>query len=144
LNDPGEVLVRASLAGTAIYIVAALIGVIWIDQVIVTVVVSLVLFAIGLVTFLLAYAKAIARSRYEAIGMGGLYFLNGTAPRRVQVLLLGSFAAQVVVSLVTASIRIYSPVAFGLLTPMFGLGIAGLWGATYGKFPPREPASSVG
>jgi hypothetical protein len=108
------------------------------------VVVSLVLFVVGTGAFLVGYAKAIGRSRYEAIGMGGLFFLAGSAPRRVQVLLLGSSAVEVVVSLVTATVRIYTPVAFGLLTPMFGLGLAGLWGATYGEFSPREPAPNVG
>jgi hypothetical protein len=56
----------------------------------------------------------------------------------VQVLLLSSFAVQVVFGLIAASIRIYTPVAFGLLVPMYGLGLAGLWGATYGTFPERE------
>ena len=106
---------------------AALIGTIDLDLAVVTVVVSLALFAVGTAAFFVAYVKAIARSRYEAIGMGGLFFLAGTAPRRVQVLLLGSLAVQTVVALVAASVRIYTPMAFGLLVPMYGLGLAGLW-----------------
>jgi hypothetical protein len=135
---------RASWIGTGLFIVAAVIGTIDLDLVIVTVVVSLVLFAVGTAVFLTAYAKAIGRSRYEAIGMGGLFFLAGSAPRRVQVSLLGSFGVEVVVALVAASVRIYTPVAFGLLVPMYGLGLVGLWGATYGRFPPREPPPPVG
>jgi hypothetical protein len=76
--------------------------------------------------------------------MGGLFFLAGSAPRRAQLLLLGSFAVQVATSLIAATVRIYTPVAFGLLVPMFGIGLAGLWGATYGEFPPREPSPRVG
>jgi hypothetical protein len=140
----GDRIVRASLIGTGLFIVAAAVGTANLDWVVVTVIVSLVLFAVGTATFLIAYGRAINRSRYEAIGMGGLFFLTGSAPRRAQVLLLGSFAVQVVVGLVTASVRIYTPVAFGLLVPMYGIGLAGLWGATYGEFPPREPAPRVG
>ena len=135
---------RASWIGTALYVVAAVIGTVDLDLVIVTVVVSLVLFAIGTAVFLTAYVKAIGRSRYEAIGMGGLFFLAGSAPRRVQVSLLGSFAVEVAVALLTSSVRIYTPVAFGLLVPMYGIGLVGLWGATYGRFPPREPQPPVG
>lgn len=141
---PGERLVRASWAGTVVFLVALVIGTIDLDLVVVTVVVSLVLFAVGTAAFLLAYAKAIARSRYEAIGMGGLFFLAGTAPRRVQVLLMTSLAIQVVAGLVAASVRIYTPVAFGLLVPMYGLGLAGLWAADHGEFPPREGTPPVG
>ena len=145
MNDlEGARIIRASIGGTALFVLAALIGTIDLDLAVVTVVVSLVLFAVGTAAFLVAYVKAIARSRYEAIGMGGLFFLAGTAPRRVQVLLLGSLAVQTVVALVAASVRIYTPMAFGLLVPMYGLGLAGLWGASFGTFPPREPAADVG
>ena len=55
----------------------------------------------------------------------------------VQVRMLVPLAIQVVVALLTASIRLYTPLAFGILVPMWGLGLAGLWGARYGTFPPR-------
>jgi hypothetical protein len=142
MSAPGGArIVRASWIGTVVFLVALAVGTIDLDLVVVTVVVSLVLFAIGTAAFLTGYVKAIGRSRYEAIGMGGLFFLAGSAPRRVQVLLLSSLAVQVVFGLLAASIRIYTPVAFGLLVPMYGLGLAGLWGATYGVFPEREPTT---
>jgi hypothetical protein len=87
------------------------------------------------------------RSREDAIGMGGLFFLAGTAPTRVQRHLLGSFALQFVVALATASLGFAtipadSPnvLAVGVFVPMYGLGCAGLWAARYGRFGPRtEP-----
>jgi hypothetical protein len=133
-----ERLVRASWLGTGVFTVAALIGTIWLDMVMVTVVVSVVLFALGTAAFLAAYLTAIGRSRYDAIGMGGLFFLAGSAPAAVRRTMLLSFAAEIVVAFVTASVRIYTPVAFGLLVPMYGLGVMGLWGARFGEFPPRE------
>jgi hypothetical protein len=38
---------------------------------------------------------------------------------------------------VAAGIRPYTAVAFGVLAPMFGLGLNGLFAATYGRFPDR-------
>ncbi len=140
---PGQRILWASVIGTVIFVVATAIGTLAIDVVEVTVVVSLVLFALGMAVFFVAYVKAIGRSRYEAIGMGGLFFLAGSAPRPAQVVLLGSLAVEVVVGLVAASVRIYTPVAFALLVPMYGLGLAGLWGANHGTFPPRETPAKV-
>jgi hypothetical protein len=131
------------MGGTVLYVVAAAVGTAALDLVVVTVVVSVALFAVGTLAFLVAYARAIGRSRYESIGMGGLFFLAGTAPPRVQRLLMGALGVQVAVAFLTASIRIYTPVAFGLLVPMYGLGLAGLWGATYGEFPARDDGSTT-
>lgn len=139
----GDRIVSASTVGTVVFLAATVVATIDLDLVVVLVVVSLVLFAIGTVVFLVAYVKAIGRSRYEAIGMGGLFFLSGSAPRRVQGWLLGALAVQVVVGLAAASLRIYTPVAFALLVPMYGLGLAGLWGSTHGTFPARRPEPGV-
>ena len=38
-----------------------------------------------------------------------------------------------------ASIRPFTEVAFGILAPMFGLGLMALWGGRHGTFPPRPP-----
>lgn len=135
---PGVGIIRASLAGTAVFTVLAVGAVVAPALELPLVVVSVALFAAGVATFLLAFARAVERSRYEAIGMGGLFFLVGSAPGAVQLRLLGALAVQVVVAFVAASIRIYTPVAFGLLVPMYGLGLAGLWGATHGRFGPRR------
>lgn len=106
--------------------------------------VAMTLFAAGTVAFVLAYATAVSRSRDELIGMGGLFFLAGSAPAAVRRHLLGSFAIEVVVAITTASVGIATssaeatnPLAFGVLAPMYGLGLAGLWGARHGAFPPR-------
>lgn len=144
---PGGGIIRASLVGTAVFTALAVGAVVAPVLQLPLVVVSLGLFAAGVVTFLLAFARAVERSRYEAIGMGGLFFLVGSAPGAVQLRLLGALGVQVVVSFAAATIRIYTPVAFGLLVPMYGLGLAGLWGATHGRFGPRHrdpgPASDA-
>ncbi len=103
------------------------------------VVVSLVLFAAGTVAFLWAYFVAIGRSRTDLIGMGGLFFLAGSAPRAVQRSMWASFAVEVAVGVATAAARLYTPLAFGVLAPMYGLGLMGLWGAKFGTFAARPP-----
>ena len=63
------------------------------------------------------------------------------APPRgpVQRALVGSLVVQCVVAVVVASVRLYSPMAFGILAPMWALGFTGLWVAAYGTFPERTP-----
>lgn len=136
--QPGLALIRASVAGTLVYAMVAVAATAFIDALGVAVaVVSLALFLGGSVAFLWAYFIAIGRSRTDLIGVGGLFFLAGCAPRVVQRVMMTSLVAQVVVALVTASIHLYTEVAFGTLVPMWGLGLAGLWGARHGTFPPR-------
>jgi hypothetical protein len=135
----GGRIITLSRIGTAIFVIAAVAATIFVDELgLVAAVVSLVLFAAGCVCFLWAYGVAIARSRTDAIGIGGLYFLQGTAPRDVQIALLIPLAVEVVVALAAAAIRPFTPLAFGVLVPMYGLGLAGLWGAKYGTFGPRD------
>lgn len=106
-------------------------------------VIALLLFGVGVVAFLVAFFTAVNRSRYEMIGVGGLYFLAGCAPGSVRSHLLGALAVQVVVAFVAASLAPFTAVAFSILVPMLGLGLSGLWGARHGVFPAREPDPSA-
>ena len=137
--DAGAGLVRADAIGTVVFVITAVVGVVAGEGALVLplIVVSLALFAAGVVTFLWAYGIAVGRSRTDASGMGGLYFLAGSAPRSVQRAMLGLWAVQIVVGFGAAGLRVFTPVAFASLTPMFGLGMAGLWAARHGAFPPR-------
>ena len=130
-------IVRASWIGTAVLLVSSILAVTVDGAALVTTIVDLVLFAGGVVTFLWAYGIAVGRSRTDEIGIGGLYFLQGTAPRRMQLLLMGSLAAEVVIAWTAAALRPFTAVAFSVLAPMWALGLAGLWGARYGRFSPR-------
>ena len=135
---PGARLIRTSDVVTVAFSVVAVASALALDRLkVLIVVVSLVLFAVGCVTFLWAFAIAVNRSRTDAIGIGGLFFLQDSAPRPVQVRLLGALAVQVVVAVATAAVHPFTSQAFAVLAPMFGLGMAGLWGARYGHFEPR-------
>ena len=136
----GSALIRTSLAGTALFTVLAVLAAAFPDVFAGPfVVVSLLQFLAGTIVFVLAFLRAVDRSRTEAIGVGGLFFAAGTAPVRVQWALLTSLAVQVVVAVTVAAIRPYTPLAFGILAPMWALALTGLWVAVHGTFPARTP-----
>lgn len=129
---------KVSWAGTAVFTVTALAAVVVEGLRPVAVGVALLLFASGTVAFLWSYGIAINRSRTDAIGIGGLYFLAGdTAPATVRRSMMASLGAQTIVALATASARPFTSLAFGILVPVFGMGLAGLWAARFGAFEPR-------
>ena len=140
----GRRIVVASWVGTALFAVSA-VAAAAVPSVFeaLSVAVALVLFALGCGAFLWAYGIAISRSRFEVVSIGGVFLLTG-APVPVRLNLLGSLGAQVVVALVTASVRPFTGLAFGVLVPMLGLGPAGLWGARYGSFPDRPDTDETG
>jgi hypothetical protein len=139
--DLGRRIVSFSWATTAAFAAAATIATVFPDQAARPVAVFEVgLFVVGIGAFVVAYARGVSRSRTDRVEIASLYFLaGGTAPTAVRRQLLGAFALQIVVALVSSSIRLYTSVAFGILVPMLGLGLAGVWGATYGRFPKRDP-----
>jgi hypothetical protein len=105
------------------------------------VVVSIAMAAVGVAAFVWAYVVAISRSREEEIAVAGIYFLSGgAAPAGLRRLMLGLWFVQIAVALVASSVRIFTPVAFASLAPMFGIGLLGLWGAGHGEYPRRSDA----
>ena len=106
--------------------------------------VSLVIAAIGTLLFGAALWDGAQRSRESTMGIGGWFFLAGSAPRSAQIRLLGPLLVQVVVGIGTAwatfdtAAPTPTPLAFGTLVPVFGLAVCGVWGARYGYFPPRK------
>ena len=140
-ESAGAGILQAARIGTVVFVVVATAAAISRSTFsLAAVIVSLGLFGAGCVTFLWAYAIAIQRSRVDAIGMGGLFFLQGSAPRRVQVVLVGAAVVQVVVAFATAAVHPFTSQAFVILVPMYGLGLAGLWGAKHGTFDRRSEA----
>jgi hypothetical protein len=144
----GRAIIAVDLVGTVVFtlaaVPAALLDESWAYTAII--IVSMVLFAIGVVAFILSYATAVERSRTDEIGAANLYVLTGdTAPPDAKRLLLGALIAQCVVGLGAAAIGFsqqsnenrLNPVAFAILVPMLGFGLNGLWAARYGRFGPR-------
>ncbi len=136
----GAAILRAAQSGTAVFVVACVaMALVPSGTVAVGVAVSFVLFIAGCATFLVGFLRAVERSRTEDIHLAGLFFLAGTAPRRTRAILLGTFAVQVVAAVAAASVRPFTPVAFATLAPVYGLGLAALWGARHARVPLRRP-----
>lgn len=140
-GDPqaGAGIVLVDFVGTGALLVACVAGIAAPDSAgSFTVIVSGVLFAVGVALFLWGYASGVVRSKDEQITLGGLFFLSGTAPPEVRFRLRLAFGVQVLLAIAAASIRPYTAVAFAVLAPMLGLGAMAAWAARHGTFFPRD------
>lgn len=135
-------IVRAAWVATAVFVVATGLGVVVEPLRPVAAVVGVALFVSGTVVFLVALLRAARRSRHDELTLGGIFFLQGSAPKDVRRHLLGSWAVQIVAAFTGAGIRPFTALAFGILAPVYGIGLAGLWGATHGEFAARRQVPS--
>jgi hypothetical protein len=136
----GAGIVRLDVWLTAVFTVASVAAAVVPDPLqYVVVPLDMALFVVGCGAFLWAYAVAIGRSRYEALTMGGVFFLGEkVAPSRVARTLRLALGVQVVVAVGVAAVRPFTALAFGVLVPVLGLGLMALWGARHGRFPAKE------
>jgi hypothetical protein len=142
----GRAIIRANAFLTALFVVTAVLSTVVFDEPWKKIAVGVALgcFCVGVVVFLWGYWSAVQRSRRDNIAVSSLYFLvDNCAPRVVAGIMNSLLAVQVVVGIATASVRSStngqpgSTLAYGILVPMLGLGLNGLWGANYGSFRPR-------
>ncbi len=115
------------------------------------VVVDLALFAVGVATFIWGYFSAVQRSRVDEISVASLYFLSGqVADKQVQKIMNVWLIAQLVIGLAGAIARSStdgkagSTLAFGVLVPLLGLGLNGLWASQFGTFTHRGQSDRQG
>ena len=140
---PGEHVLRSTTVVTGVFVVSTTAAVLAAGPVrLVAVAVDLVLFAVGSLLFLAAFAVAVGRSRTEEVTLGRTFLLTGSPPsplrRRFWVLLV----IQVVVALVAASVRPYTSVAFAVLAPMSVLGAMAWYGARYADDAARRQVAA--
>ena len=143
----GNVIVMADVIGTIAFTITAITAAVvfstpsqWVGAI-----TAMALFAIGVFAFIWSFWNAVQRSRDEQIAVTQVYLLLGSpTPPRVRRIMLSMLLIQTVVGLTTAIARSEaedgSPgtsLAVGVLVPMFGIGLNGLWCAFHGVFPPR-------
>jgi hypothetical protein len=144
----GGTIVRVDILGTALFVVTLALAVPLRDRrpaQFAVAGVSMLLFAVGVITALVAYARAVERSRADEVGVVGLYLLSGpTAPPEVKRTMLLLLGVQIVAAVAGATVGMIdldqgqlNALAFGVLVPMFGIGMNGLWAARHGAFGPR-------
>jgi len=139
--EPGLGIVRLVFFGTAAVVATSVAAAVVPDTFgVVHAAVSVVLFGAGTAALLWAYALGVSRSRTDLIGIPGLFLLAGdVAPAPTRRQLRMAVAVEVGAVVAAASIRPFTEVAFGILAPMFGLGMMGMWAGRHGTFPPRPP-----
>lgn len=138
---PGAGIRRASWAGTGVFVVTAVAAAAAPSAFEpVALAVAAGLFAAGCAAFLWAFFAMAGRSRTAQLELGQVWFLIGSpTPPTVRRSLLASFAVEVVAGFATAGARPYTSLAAGVLVPVYGLALCGLWAARHGAFPPRQP-----
>lgn len=147
----GSLIIRANALLTSVFVLSAIVAAVLFDNPwkVIAVAIALFCFTVGVAAFLWGYWNAVQRSREDNISVAALYFLiDNCAPRSVARRMNGLLAVQVIAALATAIARPStgddrgSTLAFGILVPMLGLGLNGLWGAFYGSFQPRVTGKS--
>ncbi len=141
---PGDGIVNLVFAGTGALVGTSLAAAVVPDTFgIVHAILSGLLFAVGTGSLLWAYALGVSRSRAVVVTLPGLFFLaGGAAPPDTRRRFRIALAVQVVAVVAAASVRPYTEVAFGILAPMFGLGLMAMWGGRFGSFPARADLPS--
>lgn len=142
-GDPGPWVGYASIAITVIFAIATGIGVIDPEEFIVPYfVITVGLFALGCVLFMLVIVAMALRSRDDVLSVAGVFFLSESAPPRTRAVLLGSLVGQIVIGLLGAALRPFTPLAVGTMVPLVGLALVGLWAVRYGYFPAHPHSGS--
>jgi len=141
---PGIRLIQADVIGTIAFVATAAAAAVWLRPAVQApaVAVAGALFVGGCIAFAWGFLVAVQRSRTEAIELSSLFFLKESAPAGVRRALLGLIAVQVVAAIVTASVRPFTSLAFGVIAPVWGLGLITLWSGKHGTFPDKGTVST--
>ena len=146
-------LLRVNLVLTVLFLIATIVAAVVFTPATraVGVAVDLVLFGVGVAAFIWGYFSAVQRSRVDEISVASLYFLSGqVASKQVQKIMNGCLIAQLLIGLAGAIARSStdgkagSTLAFGVLVPLLGLGLNGLWASQFGTFTPRDQPDRQG
>lgn len=142
----GSAVVRMNIAGTLAICAAGVLGLVstGVAQGVLAPV-SGVAAVVGIAAFAWSYLQAVNRSREHEISVSQLYFAVGdVAPKRVKRAQQGCLAVQVLASIVVmvAGFSQTDPEEFNwaaciIVTPLFGMGMTGVWVARFGSFGPR-------
>lgn len=143
MTPPGRGIILLDGAGTVALVFATVVAVLADGDGadLANLVVSGLLFLGGCAAFAVGFVVAAARSRHEVIDLSGLFYLTGSAPRPVRRAMLGLWFAQIGVVVVTIT-SIDPP--FGVMAPVWGIGLITAWTARHGAFPTRAAADGSG
>jgi hypothetical protein len=132
-----DYLTKFSVIGTVVFITVGTIASIQSAFEIIFVILSLAMFTIGVTLGMKAFAKSVSRSRYEIIMTIDLIKLPQGTPRKPKIKLYGSLGAEVIGSILFASLQSSTNFAFGILASLFALGNLNMWAIMNGRFQKR-------
>ena len=132
-----ENLTKFSAGGTLLFLIVGIIASIESKIEILFVIVSLTMFAIGVLLGLRAFLQSISRSRFEVITTIDLIKLPQNTPSGIKATLYGSLAIEIIGSVILASIQSSTNFAFGILASLFALGNLNMWAIMNGAFKKR-------
>lgn len=95
-------------------------------------------FVAGAALFSWAFLIAAGRSRREDVTVAGAFFLAGSIEAPDRRWAFGLLTAQTLIGLAGAGADPYTTMAFGILVPMFGLGVIAFLGSAHGVFRQRK------
>lgn len=142
-DPPGAGIICLDGLGTAAFVAVTAVAAAWRRDAadLASLAVSGVLFVGGCVAFTVGFLRAVGRSRTEDVDIAGVVYLTGSAPRPVRRALLGLWFLQIGVA--TASVFAVQP-PFGVMAPMWGIGLITVWASQHGTFPPRPAEDRLG
>ena len=132
-----DYLTKLSVIGTVIFLSVGVIASIQSAFEIIFVILSLVMFSIGVTLGMKAFANSVTRSRYEVIMTIDLIKLPQGTPTQLKIILYGSLGAEVFGSILFASLQSSTNFAFGILASLFALGNLNMWAIMNGRFEKR-------
>lgn len=135
----GRGILVAGWAANCVFLVTAVAGALTTEGFVgaIAIATDVALFFAAVTAFVYAFVIAVARTtRGDNVVVGNLFLLQGSAPRAVQRHFLALFLVCVTIAGATAA---WEP--FGVLVPVLPVGLAGVWAARHGRFPPRPPSA---
>ena len=130
-------IVGLDAVGTVAFVVATALASVWESSAsnLINLVVSAALFLGGCAAFTVGFLRAVGRSRAEVVDLAGLFYLTGSAPQVTRRSMLGLWFLQIAVASLSV-IAVQPP--FGVMVPVWGIGLISVWGARHGSFPARR------
>lgn len=98
-----------------------------------------ILSAVGVGFASLGFWNGIQRSRVDDVSLAGLLAVDKSfVPKLARNSIWVANASQIAIAFTAAILRPFTEQAFALLVPMFGIGVATLWGSRFARFHPRD------
>lgn len=133
---PGRGVVQIDALGTAAFVVVTGLASVWVHDFanLANLAISGFLFVGGCLAFTVGFLRAVGRSEGEDVDIAGVVYLTGSAPRRVRRAMLGLWFVQIA----TAGLSVFTVhPPFGVMAPVWGVGLLTVWASRYGTFPSR-------